>query len=85
MMQKQTGKALAKAGVPFRFGPAERAGFFKPFGWEAAEAQSLLKTATKFGRPPFLLRMLSRLPESKEALSDRPWSGVCVLEKKKMG
>jgi methyltransferase (TIGR00027 family) len=85
MMQKQTGKALAKAGVPFRFGPAEKAGFFKPFGWEPVQVESLLKTATKFGRPPLLLRLLSKLPESKEAMSDRPWSGVCLLENKKMG
>lgn len=85
MMQRQTGKALAKAGVPFRFGPAERAGFFRVFGWEPVEVKSLLKTAAKFGRPPWLLRLLAKLPESKEPLSDRPWSGVCLLEKRKMG
>jgi len=85
MMQRQTGKALAKAGVPFRFGPAERAGFFRPFGWEAAHVESLLKTAARFGRPPWLLRLLAKLPESKEAVSDRPWSGVCLLENKKLG
>jgi len=85
MMQKRAGKALEKAGAPFRFGPAERAGFFRPFGWEPLAVESLLKTATRFGRPPLLLRLLSKLPESKEATSDRPWSGVCLLEKKEMG
>ena len=85
MMQRRTGKALAKAGAPFRFGPAERAGFFRPFGWEPAQVVGLLKTATQFGRPPFLLRLLSKLPESTEPQSNRPWSGVCLLEKKKVG
>ena len=84
MMQKQTGKALAKAGVPFRFGPAERESFFKPFGWEPAQAEGLLKTAARFGRPPWFLRLLARLPES-DGPTDRPWSGVCLLENKKMG
>jgi hypothetical protein len=45
----------------------------------------LLKTATRFGRPPLLLRLLSHLPESTGAQGKRPWSGVCVLEKKKVG
>lgn len=85
MMQRRTGKALEKAGVPFRFGPPERAGFFRPFGWEPAQVQGLLKTAAQFGRPPLLLRLLSKLPESKEPQSNRPWSGVCLLEKKKVG
>jgi methyltransferase (TIGR00027 family) len=84
MMQKRTGKALEKAGAPFKFGPAERAGYFDPFGWQAVQVEGLLKTATRFGRPPLLLRLLSRLPESKKPLSNRPWSGVCVLEKKKL-
>jgi hypothetical protein len=85
MMQRRTGKALEKAGAPFRFGPAERAGYFRPFGWEPLEVQGLLKTATQFGRPPFLLRLLAKLPESTEAQSSRPWSGVCLLRKKKVG
>jgi len=85
MMQRRTGRALEKAGAPFRFGPPERAGFFRPFGWEPAQAQGLLKTATQFGRPPLLLRLLSKLPESKDPLSNRPWSGVCLLERKKVG
>ena len=85
MMQRRTGKALAKAGVPFRFGPAERAGFFRAFGWEAVQVESLLKTAARFGRPPWLLRLLAKLPESKEATSDQPWAGVCLLENRKLG
>jgi methyltransferase (TIGR00027 family) len=85
MMQKRTGKALEKAGAPFRFGPAEGPGFFRPYAWEPVHVEGLLKTATRFGRPPLLLRLLSRLPESKGPQGKRPWSGVCVLEKRKVG
>jgi methyltransferase (TIGR00027 family) len=82
MMQKSTGKMLEKVGAPFRFGPAEGPGFFEPNGWETMEVQGLLKTAARFGRPPFVLRMLAKLPESKGAQGNRPWSGVCLLRKK---
>lgn len=85
MMQKRTGKALEKAGVPFRFGPPEGPEFFRPHGWEPVHVTGLLKTASKFGRPPFILRLLSRLPESNGPQGKRPWSGVCVLEKREMG
>ena len=85
MMQKRTGRALEKSGAPFRFGPPEGPEFFRPHGWEAVHVTGLLKTATKFGRPPLILRLLSRLPESKGPQGNRPWSGVCVLEKKKVG
>jgi methyltransferase (TIGR00027 family) len=84
MMQKRAGKVLEQAGAAFKFGPAERAGYFDPFGWQAVQVQGLLKTASSFGRPPLLLRLLSRLPESNKPRSNRPWSGVCVLEKKKL-
>jgi methyltransferase (TIGR00027 family) len=85
MMQKRTGRALEKAGASFRFGPPEGPEFFRPHGWESVQVEGLLKVATRFGRPPLLLRLLSRLPESKGAQGNRPWSGVCVLEKKKVG
>jgi methyltransferase (TIGR00027 family) len=83
MMQKRTGRALEKVGAPFRFSPVGGPRFFEPFGWETIEVPSLLKTATKFGRPPFLLRLLSKLPEDKNFKGDRPWSGVCLLGKEK--
>jgi methyltransferase (TIGR00027 family) len=82
MMQKTTGKELSQVGAPFKFAPAEGPAFFAPHGWEAMEVKSLLKTATKFKRPPFFLRLLGHLPEKKGPAGNRPWSGVCLFRKK---
>jgi len=82
MMQKSAGKALDRVGAPFRFGPAEGPGFFGPYGWDVVDVQGLLKTAARFGRPPFILRQLAKLPESTGPQGKRPWSGVCLLQKK---
>jgi hypothetical protein len=65
----------------FQFGPAEGPRFFERYGWGVGEVQSSLKSAARFGRPPFVLRMLAKLPESKETPAKRPWSGVCMLQK----
>jgi methyltransferase (TIGR00027 family) len=81
MMQKSAGKALEKVGAPFRFGPPEGPGFFAPNGWDVVQVQGLLKTAARFGRPPFILRVLAKLPESTGPQGNRPWSGVCLLQK----
>ena len=81
MMQKTTGKHLSEVGAPFKFAPAEGPDFFKPHGWEPAEVRGLLKTATKFKRPPFLLRLLGHLPERKGPVGNRPWSGVCLFKR----
>jgi len=81
MMQKTTGKHLSEVGAPFKFAPAEGPDFFKPHGWEPAEVKGLLKTATKFKRPPFLLRILGHLPERKRPAGNQPWSGVCLFHR----
>jgi methyltransferase (TIGR00027 family) len=82
MMQKTTGKHLSEVGAPFKFAPAEGPDFFKAHGWEPAEVKGLLKVATKFKRPPFLLRILGHLPEKKGPAGNQPWSGVCLFGKK---
>jgi len=83
MMQKNTGKALDEAGVPFRFAPAEGPRFFGPHGWDTIQTQGLLRVATRFGRPPLFLRLLAKLPEgSAPPWERRPWSGVCVMQKR---
>jgi methyltransferase (TIGR00027 family) len=82
MMQKTTGKQLSEVGAPFKFGPPEGPAFFVPFGWEAQDVKGLLKVATQFGRPPFFLRLMGRLPESKGPAGNRPWSGVCLFKKR---
>jgi methyltransferase (TIGR00027 family) len=83
MMQRSSGQQLSEVGAPFRFGPAEGAGFFAAHGWRVGEVRGLLKTAARLGRPPFFLRLLARLPESKGPHGNRPWSGVCLLENRK--
>lgn len=81
MMQRTTGQQLSQAGVPFKFAPPEGPGFFKTHGWELVEVHGLLKTAARFKRPPFGLRLLSHLPERKDAVyGNRPWGGVCLLK-----
>ena len=81
MMQKQMGSHLNRARAPFKFGPAEGPGFFKPHGWRPAEVRSIAKTAVRTRRAPFLLRLLSFLPESNDRQGSRPWGGVCLMTK----
>jgi methyltransferase (TIGR00027 family) len=82
MMQRSAGAQLSRVGAPFKFGPAEGPAFFTPHGWEPLDVKGLLKTATRFKRPPFFLRLLGRLPEQKRPAGNRPWSGVCLFAKK---
>ncbi len=81
MMQKRTGKALEKVGAPFLFGPAEGPEFFSPHGWKPAQVEGLLSTAARFGRPPFLLRLIARIADARKYQPKRPWAGVCLLRK----
>lgn len=81
MMQKTAGKTLERIGAPFRFGPVEGPGFFGAHGWDAIQVNGVLKTAARFGRPPFILRLLAKLPESTGPKGNRPWSGVCLMQK----
>ena len=80
-MQRTTGKQLSQVGAPFKFGPAEGPQFLEPYGWRAIDVQGLLKTAARFKRPPFALRLVSLLPEKKGPQGSRPWSGVCLFER----
>lgn len=82
MMQKTTGKRLSEIGAPFKFAPAEGPAFFSPHGWETMEVKGMLKTATKFKRPPLFLRLFGLLPERKGPAGNQPWSGVCLFKKK---
>ena len=82
MMQKTTGKRLSQIGAPFKFAPAEGPAFFSPHGWEEMEAKGILKTATKFKRPPLFLRLLGHLPEKKGPAGNQPWSGVFLFKRK---
>jgi methyltransferase (TIGR00027 family) len=80
LMQRTTGKQLSEAGAAFKFGPAEGANFFLPYGWEPKEVRGLLKTAAQFQRAP--AELLSLLPEPKGNPGNYPWTGVCLLNKR---
>jgi len=82
MMQKTTGKRLSEIGAPFKFPPAEGPQFFSQHPWVPMEVKGMLKTATKFKRPPLFLRLLGHLPEKKGPAGNQPWSGVCLFKKK---
>lgn len=52
------GRHLAQANTPFRFGPEEGPGFFRPLGWEPVEVSSLWLDARRLRREPSLMRLL---------------------------
>jgi methyltransferase (TIGR00027 family) len=79
LMQRTTGRELSEVGAAFKFGPAEGAKFFLPYGWDAHEVQGLLKTAAQFKRAP--VELLQLLPEPKGPLGNYPWTGVCLLHR----
>jgi len=81
MMQRRTGKALEKAGAPFKFGPEEGPDFFVPYGWKPERVEGMLATAAQFGRPPLVLRFFAKIFDTRSWKSNRPWSGVCLLQK----
>jgi len=81
MMQRNTGKALEKVGAPFKFGPAEGPEFFRAHGWTAIQVEGLLHTAARFRRPPPLLRLFAKLFDVRNWKANRPWAGVCLLQK----
>jgi len=75
-------KTELKMTAPFKFAPEEGTKFFEPFGWEATENHSLLKTAGKLHRLPLYLKLISLMPEKPGPQGPRPWSGVCLFRKK---
>ena len=82
MMQRTTGKHLSQVGATFKFGPPEGPPFFERYGWKVEEVRGLLKTAGSHRRLPVVLKVLSLLPENSGAQGSRPWSGVCLFERK---
>jgi methyltransferase (TIGR00027 family) len=78
MLQQRIGAAVAAAGAPYVFGPADGPAFFERCGWTPVAVKSMLKTAHRLGRLPFLLRMYAMVPEPGGGQGARPWAG-CVL------
>lgn len=81
MLQKSFGSHLEQAGSPFKFAPREGPEFFQPAGWKVVEVHSILKAAATAKRLSFFLRLAALLPESSGKQGNRPWSGICVLER----
>ena len=81
LLQKNIGPQLTRASAALKFGPPEGPGFFEPYGWKPVKVLSPLKTAARFKRLSFGLRLIALLPESQGRQGSRPWSGICLLEK----
>ena len=81
LLQKNIGPQLTRASAALKFGPPEGPGFFEPHGWKPVEVLSPLKTAARFKRLTFGMRLIALLPESQGRQGSRPWSGICLLEK----
>jgi methyltransferase (TIGR00027 family) len=81
MMKERMGAAVADAGAPFLFAPAEGPPFFRAHGWEPAEEKSMLKAAAKLERLPIAMRVFAAMPEPPGPAGSRPWSAVCLLQR----
>ncbi|MGH9486380.1 MAG: class I SAM-dependent methyltransferase [Terriglobales bacterium] len=81
MMNRKMGTAVAQAGTPFRFAPAEGTKFFQPCGWHATEVHTLLRAALGHHRLSWPLTLAAWLPQSHPGKGNRPWSAVCLLER----
>lgn len=85
MMRRESGgagKELERAGAPFKFAPPEGPDFFRQFGWTPVEIRSTLKVASKTGRLPWSLKLFGLLPEPNGKQGKRPWSGLCLFERR---
>jgi len=80
--QKAVNPQLGGSGAVIQFGPKEGPPFFEPYGWKPIDVRSLLKTAGRLKRLPFRMRLFSLLPESNGKQGSRPWSAICLLERK---
>lgn len=81
ILQRTLGQALSEANASFKFGPTEGVDFFKPFGWQPREVEGTLKTAAELKRAPE--EFLALLPDPHPIPPTFPWTGVCLLEKRK--
>ena len=81
LLQKNLGPRLSQASAALQFGPPEGPRFFEPHGWKPVEVLSPLKTAARFKRLSFGMRLFALLPEPQGRQGSRPWSGICLLEK----
>ena len=81
MMQRKLGKQLDRANAPFLFAPEEGPAFFEKHHWKTLEVHSMIKTALKLKRLSFFFKLIAMLPEGKQPMGKRPWSGVCLFDR----
>jgi len=81
LLKKNMGQQLDQAGAPLKFGPPEGPEFFVPYGWKPIDVRNPLKTAARFKRLSFGMRLAAMLPASNGKQGSRPWSGICLLAK----
>ncbi len=81
MLQQNTEAHLAAAGAELRFAPQDGPQFFTGHNWRPVDVRSLLKTAGELKRLPAGMEPLALAPEDPARMGDRPWAGVCLLER----
>lgn len=81
MLRKRMGAHMRQGTAELRFAPREGTAFFERCGWREVEKRSLLKAAGHAKRLPFPLKLFALFPDPKKPPADRPWGGVCVLER----
>ncbi|HEV8659734.1 MAG TPA: SAM-dependent methyltransferase [Thermoanaerobaculia bacterium] len=79
MLQKQLGDKLDAAQAPLKFAPPEGPPFFEKYGWRVLAVESTLKNAARVKRVGLFFRLIAKLPDSKGAQGNRPWSATCLL------
>ena len=78
MMRKGMGAHLANA--PVKFAPPSGVAYFEALGWRVAAVSSILHAAGRLRRLPWLLQLVSNLPEpNPRRLKHARWSGVVKL------
>ncbi len=83
-MEKTWGEKLAESGAPFRFGPAEDTGFFRPYGWREAQYRSLMEEAHRLHRTmkgAWFWKLIGRFFPKKVREGFRRFSGLVLLER----
>ncbi len=82
IIQRELQQPLEKADAPLKFGPKEGPLFFTPHGWKPLDVRSIIKAAARIKRLSLWMRFLAMLPESSGEQGSRPWSGICLFDKR---
>ncbi len=83
-LQKSYGRALADAGAPLRFAPAEGSRFYEAFGWKTAEFHSTFEEGRRLKREmkgAWLFRLLMRFAPAARRETLHRMGGIVLLER----